>query len=311
MTRNTDGAGAEKAIAQLYDTWLAAVRRQDLDGIIALYTDDVLAFDAILSLQFKGKDAYHKHWQACMELCPAGDKEMLFDMHDLVVQAEGDLAFAHALVHCGYKEGEKIEASWMRMSSGLRRQDGQWKVAHEHFSAPFEMPSCKAMLHLNPDDNEQKVRAIPAGMSTVSAHLVCTDPSAAIDFYKKAFNAMEMPGGRLEMDGVFLHGEIIIGDSVVMIGQEEAGCGSLGPRTLKGTPVTLHLYVPDVDHAYQRALAAGAQEIMPLSDMFWGDRYGVLEDPEGHRWSLATHVRDVEPADIAKAAREFCAPGQK
>lgn len=311
MSKNTDNAPAQSAIAQCYEQWLDAVRRQDIDGIIASYTEDVLAFDAILALQFKGKEAYRKHWQACMEFCPAKDSKPIFEMHDRVVQAEGDLAFVHALMRCGFQEGERVEASWMRMSAGLKRVGGEWKIAHEHFSAPFEMPSGKAMFHLTPDGAADAPRPIPAGMSTVSAHLVCADAPAAIDFYKKAFNAMEMPHGRLEIDGAFLHGEIIIGDSVVMIGQEDVACGSTGPRTLKGTPVTLHLYVSDVDHDFQRALAAGAKEIMPLEDMFWGDRYGVLEDPEGHRWSLATHVRDVAPDDILQAAREFCAQGAK
>lgn len=305
MIHNTDNTAAHSDIAQLYEKWLSAVRRQDVDAVVGLYTEDVLAFDAILALQFRGKEAYRKHWQACMEFCPMGDKEMIFEMHELEVQSEGGVAFAHALMHCGHKDGEKIEASWMRMTAGLRREGGQWKIAHEHFSAPFEMPSGKAMFHLTPD-GEQAVRPVPAGMSTVSAHLVCTDAVAAIDFYKKAFNAMEFPQGRLELDGVFLHGEIVIGDSVVMIAQEDESCGSTAPRTLKGTPVTIHLYVPDADRAFRQALEAGATEIMPVTEMFWGDRYGVLEDPDGHRWSLATHVRDLAPEEIRQAAREFC-----
>lgn len=306
MTTDTGSAAAHAAIAQLYDAWTEAVRRQDLDGILACYADDVVAFDAILALQFQGKEAYRKHWQACMEYCPAGDKQPVFQLGELKVESAGDLAFAHALIRCGHQEGEHIEASWMRMSAGLRRQGGGWRIAHEHFSAPFEMPSGKAMFHLTPHDDATTVRPVPAGMSTVTAHLVCNDALAAISFYKKAFNAMEMPGGPLVMDGRFLHGEVIIGDSVVMISQEDTGCGSISPSTLKGTPVTLHLYVPDADHAFQRAVDAGATEIMPLADMFWGDRYGVLEDPFGHRWSVATHVRDVSPEEIRQAAREFC-----
>lgn len=193
----------------------------------------------------------------------------------------------------------------MRLTAGLVRRDGTWKIAHEHFSAPFEMPSGKAMFHLKPDAQGTGVRPVPAGMSTISPHIVCADAPAAIDFYKKAFNAMVMPGGVLEVNGVFMHGEIVIGDSVVMIGQEDERCGSASPETLKGTPVTLHLYVPDVDHAFKRAIEAGAREVMPVTEMFWGDRYGVLEDPFGHRWSMATHVRDVSPEDIREAARQF------
>lgn len=295
----------ESAIEQLYDAWLAAVRRQDLDTVLSFYTEDVVAFDAVLALQFQGREAYRKHWQACMEYCPAGDKEMIFELRDLAVQSQGDLAFVHGLLRCGHKDGERVEASWMRMTAGLVRKAGEWKIAHEHFSAPFEMPSGKAMFHLSPDDDGTRVRPVPGGMSTVSPHIVCADAPAAIDFYKKAFNAMAMPGGILEVDGVFMHGEIVIGDSVVMIGQEDERCGSIGPQTLKGTPVTLHLYLPDVDHAYKQAIDAGAKEIMPVTDMFWGDRYGVVEDPFGHRWSLATHVRDVSPEDIREAARQF------
>lgn len=305
MSTDLESATTQSAVEQLYERWQSAVRSQDVDTVISLYTDDVLAFDAILALQFRGKDAYRKHWQACMEMCPMAGKEPVFEMKDLVVQAEGDVAFAHALMRCGFKEDGKVEASWMRMSAGLKRVGGEWRIAHEHFSAPFEMPSGKAMFHLSPDAPAGAVRPVPAGMSTVTPHLVCSDAPAAIEFYKKAFGAMEPPGCRLEVDGVFMHAEIVIGDSFVMIGQEDERCGSVSPRTLKGTPVTLHLYVTDVDHAFKRAIGAGAKEIMPASDMFWGDRYGVVEDPFGHRWSLATHMRDVPPEQIMQAAREF------
>jgi len=305
MSTDQESVTAESAVRQLYEAWSAAVRKQDLDAVLSFYTDDVLAFDAILALQFKGKAAYRKHWEACMAFCPAGEKETVFSVSELVVQAGGDIAFVHGLLRCGHKEGDRVDASWMRLTAGLRRRGGEWNIAHEHFSAPFDMPSGKAMFHLAPDDDGTRVRPIPAGMSTVSPHIVCADASAAVDFYKKAFNAMEMPGGRLEIDGVFLHGEIVIGDSVVMIGQEDAGCGSVSPKMLNGTPVTLHVYVPDVDSAWRRAIEAGATEVMPVSEMFWGDRYGVLQDPFGHRWSLATHVRDVPPEEILKAAREF------
>ncbi len=307
MSTDLQSSALEAAISGLYDDWSAAVRRQDLDTVLSFYTENVLAFDAILALQFKGKEAYRKHWEACMAFCPAGQKDMVFDVTDLSVYGEGDVAYAHALMHCGHKEGDKVEASWMRMTAGLQREGGEWKIAHEHFSAPFDMPSAKAMLHLTPNADASAVRPIPAGMSTVSPHLICPDGPAAIDFYKKAFNATEMPHGVLEVDGAFLHGEVFIGDSVVMIGQECAQWGSASPMTLKGTPVTLHLYVPDADAAYKQAIAAGAKEIMPVTEMFWGDRYGQVEDPWGHRWSLATHVRDVPPDEILKGARD-CMP---
>ena len=308
MSTEMESLTETSAINELYDTWLGAVRRQALDGVMDCYTDDLVAYDAVLALQFTGKEAYRKHWQACMEFCPARDKTPVFELHDLNVRSSGDLAYAHGLVRCGFEDGEKRETSWMRMTSGLRREGEQWRIAHEHFSAPFDMPSGKALFDLSPDDDSSKPRAIPPGMSSVTAHLVCSDASAAMEFYRKAFNAMEMPHGRLEVDGIFMHGELSIGDSVIMIGQEDERCCSISPSSLKGTPVTLHLYVKDVDQAFKQALDVGAKEIMPPADMFWGDRYGVVEDPFGHRWSLATHVRDVPPEEILRAAREFCLP---
>lgn len=300
-----DNSTTQLAIENLYDDWLSAVRRKDVQAIISFYTDDVTAFDAIMALQFRGKPAYRDHWQKCMEWCPSGEKEMVFEMHEIEIEASGDTAFVHALMRCGFKEGEQIDASWMRMSAGLRRVSGKWKIAHEHFSAPIEMPSGKAMFYLQPNQSEETVRPIPAGMSTVTAHIVCRDAKQAMSFYKKAFNAVEMPQGCLEIDGVFLHGELMIGDSVVMIAQEDERCGSASPQTLQGTSVSLHLYVPDADQAFKRAVEAGAKEIMPVTEMFWGDRYGVVEDPQGHRWALATHVRDLAHDEIMRAAEEF------
>ena len=146
----------------------------------------------------------------------------------------------------------------------------------------------------------QSVNPIPEGMHTVTPHLVCAGAGAAIDFYKKAFGATETaripgPGGKL------IHASIRIGDSTVMLVDEMPEWGSLGPKALKGSPVVIHLYVDDVDAFTARAVAAGAKVTMPVADMFWGDRYGQLEDPFGHRWSVATHVRDVSPADMQQA----------
>jgi len=149
----------------------------------------------------------------------------------------------------------------------------------------------------------QSVNPIPAGMHTVTPHLVCAGAGAAIDFYKKAFGAAETaripgPGGKL------IHASIRIGDSTVMLVDEMPEWGSLGPKALKGTPVVIHLYVDDVDAFTARAVAAGAKVTMPVADMFWGDRYGQIEDPFGHRWSVATHVRDVSPADMQQAMQK-------
>jgi PhnB protein len=148
-----------------------------------------------------------------------------------------------------------------------------------------------------------KVNPIPEGMYTVTPHLVCDGAANAIEFYKKAFNATEH--GRLPgPEGKLIHAMIRIGDSFVMLVDEFPGNCSLGPNSLKGTSVTLHLYVKDVDTFVDHAVAAGAKVVMPVEDMFWGDRYGQLEDPFGHRWSVATHIRDVSPEDMQQAMKK-------
>ena len=142
------------------------------------------------------------------------------------------------------------------------------------------------------------VQPIPAGMHAITPHLVCADAVAAIDFYVRAFGAVELirmpaPSGKL------MHASIRIGDSVVMLVDEMPDWGALGPLSLKGSPVTLHHYVTDVDAAFAKAVAAGATAAMPVADMFWGDRYGMVVDPFGHKWSLATHIEDLTPEQIA------------
>ncbi len=150
-----------------------------------------------------------------------------------------------------------------------------------------------------------QVKPIPDGMRTVTPHLICAGAADAIEFYKKAFNAVEMarmPGSQ----GKLIHALIRIGDSAVVLVDEFAEWGSMGPKSLKGSPVTIHLYVEDVDSVVERAVAAGAKVTMPLEDTFWGDRYGKLEDPFGHQWSVATHVRDVSPEELRQAAQKAC-----
>lgn len=140
-------------------------------------------------------------------------------------------------------------------------------------------------------------QAIPQGMHTLTPHIVCEGASDAIAFYKKAFNAEELarlPGP----NGKVMHAAIRIGDSVLMLMDDFPEWGSLGPRALKGSPVTLHLYVKDVDAAMKQAADAGATVAMPVADMFWGDRYGQVVDPYGHRWSIATHKFDYTPEEI-------------
>lgn len=149
-----------------------------------------------------------------------------------------------------------------------------------------------------------KVKPIPEGFHTVTPHLVCASAASALDFYKKAFGAVVE--SRLDgPDGKLMHGCIRIGDSAIMLVEENPQWNALGPKSLKGTPVTIHLYVENADAAVARAEKAGAKVTMPLQDMFWGDRYAVLEDPYGHSWSIATHVRDVTPDEMKKAMKEM------
>ncbi len=144
------------------------------------------------------------------------------------------------------------------------------------------------------------VKPIPEGMHSLTPLLTCAGAADAIDFYKKAFNAVEvsrLPGPK----GKLMHASLRIGNSALMLTDEFPEWGGLGPKLLKGSPVTVHLYVENVDAAVEQAVAAGAKITMPLADMFWGDRYAQLEDPFGHRWSVATHTRDLSPAEIQAA----------
>lgn len=153
------------------------------------------------------------------------------------------------------------------------------------------------MTHVDP---------IPKDMHTITPHIVCNNAKAAIEFYKKAFNAVEV--ARLDgQDDKLMHACLQIGDSMVMMADEFPAWGSVGPNTLKGTPVTLHMYVQDADQAFAQAVKAGASVKMELTDMFWGDRYGVVVDPFGHNWAIATHIRDVSEEEIKASAAKGCA----
>lgn len=148
------------------------------------------------------------------------------------------------------------------------------------------------------------VQAIPPGMHTLTPHLICRNAASAIDFYVKAFGAQDL--ARLPSpDGRLVHAMIRIGDSPVFLMDEFPEWGSLGPQGA-APPMVLHLYVEDADAFFAQAVAAGAQLIMPLTDMFWGDRYGQVQDPFGYRWSIATHLRDVTPEELAAGAAMGC-----
>lgn len=147
LTENRN-ANAESEIRARIESWKQAFIAQDLNRIMSLYASDVVAFDAILALQFKGREAYRKHWEACMTMCSG---HFQFDIHDFQVQAADDLAFGHYLVQCGgSNEKGEMQSGWMRVTLCLRRIDGQWQVVHEHYSVPFDPVSGKAMLDIQP-----------------------------------------------------------------------------------------------------------------------------------------------------------------
>lgn len=142
---NTD----EQKVRQLIDAWCEATRKRDLETIMACYAPDVLAFDAIAALQFRGVEAYRKHWETCLGYMPEGD--FIMEAHDLEVAVEGDLAFAHYLSRCGCRDEQGNEqAGWMRATVCCRRLAQGWRIAHEHYSAPFDPESGKALLELLP-----------------------------------------------------------------------------------------------------------------------------------------------------------------
>jgi PhnB protein len=156
------------------------------------------------------------------------------------------------------------------------------------FSLPKELPMA--------------VAAIPPGYHTVTPYLILKDAVKALDFYKRAFGATEL--FRLDApDGTIAHAEVKIGDSPVMFGEEMEG--HRGPQSLGGTPVSLMIYVPDVDRMFAQAIAAGGKVVRPVADQFYGDRTGTLVDPFGHQWSIATHVEDVPAAEMESRMKKM------
>jgi PhnB protein len=145
------------------------------------------------------------------------------------------------------------------------------------------------------------VSAIPEGYHVITPYL-CVDGAAdAIEFYKDVFGAVEtvrMP----QPDGRLGHAELTFGDSAVMLSDEFPEMGVVGPKTLGGTPLTLYLYVEDADRTFERAVAAGSIVLQPVEDRFYGDRSGTLVDPWGHKWSVSTHVEDVDPEEMQRRA---------
>ena len=146
----------------------------------------------------------------------------------------------------------------------------------------------------------------PKGYHSVTPGITVRDAAKAIDFYKEAFGAEEVD--RMQgPDGSIMHAEIRIGDSIVMLGEENPQWGALSPMSTNGLPGSLHIYVDDADAAFERAVRAGATVRYPLEDTFWGDRYGKVTDPFGHEWGIATRVKELTPEEIQQAAEAWLA----
>jgi PhnB protein len=146
-------------------------------------------------------------------------------------------------------------------------------------------------------------KPIPDDYPRVSPYLIVDGAADAIDFYCSVLGATQRGDRMVAPDGKVGHAELELGGSVIMLADEFPEMGAIGPRTVGGTPVTLHVYVEDVDAVFARALELGATQVQALTDQFYGDRSGLFDDPWGHRWNVSTHVEDVPPEEMAERAK--------
>jgi PhnB protein len=155
-------------------------------------------------------------------------------------------------------------------------------------------------------ESGNKVKPIPENYPALTPYLCCKNAAAAIEFYKNAFGAREEESARMTTpDGKIGHSEIRIGNALIMLADESPQMNFRSPQSIGGSPVTLHLYVNDVDEIAKRAVAAGAKLVQPVSNMFYGDRAGSIEDPFGHVWYIATHKEDLSPDEFKKRAASY------
>jgi PhnB protein len=153
------------------------------------------------------------------------------------------------------------------------------------------------------------VKPIPEGYHSLTPYLIVDGGAEAIEYYKRAFGAIEL--FRMDHGGKVGHAELKIGDSPFMLGDEQPQMGYRGPKSIGGTPVSLMIYVEDVDTIYKQAIEAGGVEVKPLQDQFYGDRSGTLTDPFGHVWTVATHKEDVTPEEMDKRLAALHGGGQQ
>jgi PhnB protein len=154
------------------------------------------------------------------------------------------------------------------------------------------------------------VKPVPDGYHTITPALTVRDAAKAIEFYKAAFGATER-GVMRGPDGKVMHAELQIGDSIVMMADEFPEFGSLSPQSVGGSSTNLHIYLDGVDAAFDRAVQAGATVTMPVMDQFWGDRYGQLKDPFGHKWSIGTHIADLSMDEMKRGMDDAMAKMEK
>ncbi|OJT26763.1 hypothetical protein BO221_01690 [Archangium sp. Cb G35] len=186
------------------------------------------------------------------------------------------------------KAAEKIRTAAKKVASKVTS-----KVAAAKKAAAKKVPAKKG----------KKAQPIPKGYHIITPSLVVKGAKEAVEFYKKAFGAKEVGKAMTTPDGKVLHGEFRIGDSIVMYSDEFPGMGSRSPLSVGGTSSSLLIYTRDADAVYNQALATGAKVAMPIGDAFWGDRYGVVIDPFGHHWQIATHKEDLTPKEMARRAQ--------
>lgn len=291
-------------ILDIAQEWSRAIEAKDADRIVEHYADETLLFDAIPPFITRGRNAIAELWRQCLPYFP--DK-VQSKHRDVNVEVSGDLAVLTALHHfVPDQDDHPCATTMMRVTVVYRRIDGDWKVVHEHVSVPFDPITNKA-YYLQPGDDVTKAPAWDEAKPEtdkpcprVMPHLVCSPASEAIDFYKRAFAATELM--RLDgPDGKIMHAALNInGEPVMMCDEYSEGCNT-SPKTLKGSAVTIHLVVEDVDQWMARAEREGAKVVMPAADMFWGDRYGLIEDPFGHKWSIATPQKSLSVDEIKAA----------
>ena len=152
----------------------------------------------------------------------------------------------------------------------------------------------------------ESAKTIPEGYHSINPYLVVRNAARAIEFYKKAFGAEE----RVRMHGpdgkTIMHADLKIGDSIFMLTEESTEMKALSPESIGGSPVSLYVYVKDVDAIFDQAVSEGATVLHPVKDQFYGDRSGYLRDPFGHLWSVATHKKDLSPDELRRAGQAFC-----